>query len=126
ERALRAAIPARHTNRRPFSGRPVPPAVLAELVQAARLEGAVLDLPGYDETRRLLGVTADAETDLLADPGYRAELVRWVGGERDRDGIPGSAAGPRDPRGRTPVRDFLAGGAAGAGGVGGGAPRLVA
>ena len=113
ERDLRAAIPARHTNRRPFSGRPVPPAVLAELVQAARLEGAALDLPGYDETRRLLGVAADAETDLLADPGYRAELVRWVGGERDRDGIPGSAAGPRDPRGRTPVRDFLAGAAAG-------------
>jgi nitroreductase len=111
DRDLLAAIPARHTNRRPFSARPVPPGVLAELVQAAQLEGAVLDLPGHDETLRLLGVVADAETDLLADPGYRAELARWAGGERDQDGVPASATGPRDPRGRTPVRDFLGGAA---------------
>ena len=113
ERDLYAAIPARHTNRRPFSARHVPPGVLAEMEQAAQLEGAVLDLPGHSETHRLLGVVADAETDLLADPGYRAELARWAGGERDQDGIPGSAAGPRDPIGRTPVRDFLGGAAAG-------------
>jgi hypothetical protein len=113
ERDLRAAIPARHTNRRPFSARPVPPGVLAELVQAARLEGALLGLPGHGETCRLLGVVADAETDLLADPGYRAELARWAGGDRDQDGIPAGAAGPRDPSGRTPVRDFLGGSAAG-------------
>jgi nitroreductase len=113
ERDLCTAIPARHTNRRPFSARRVPPGVLAELALAARLEGARLDLPGHDETRRLLGVVADAEFDLLADPGYRAELARWVGGDRDQDGVPGGAAGPRDPRGRTPVRDFLGGAAAG-------------
>jgi hypothetical protein len=113
ERDLRAAIPARHTNRRPFSSRPVPPGVLAELVQAARLEGATLDLPGHSETRRLLGVAADAEADLLADPGYRAELAQWAGGQREADGIPGGAAGPRDPRGRSPVRDFLTGAPAG-------------
>lgn len=112
DRELYAAIPKRHTNRRPFSARPVPPGVLAELVLAARLEGARLDLPGDDETRRLLGVVADAECDLLADPGYRAELARWAGGDRDQDGVPGGAAGPRDPRGRTPVRDFLGGAAA--------------
>jgi nitroreductase len=113
ERDLRAVIPARHTNRRPFGTRPVPAGVLAELAQAARLDGATLDLPGHSETGRLLGVVADAETDLLADPGYRAELARWAGGERDQDGIPGGAAGPRDPRGRTPVRDFLGGAAPG-------------
>ena len=111
ERDLHAAIPARHTNRRPFSARPVPPGILAELVLAAQLEGARLDLPGHDETSRLLGVVADAETDLLADPGYRAELARWAGGDRDQDGVPASAAGPRDPRGHTPVRDFLGGAA---------------
>jgi hypothetical protein len=109
ERNLHAVIPARHTNRRPFSGRPVPPGVLAELVQAARLEGATLGLPGHSETGRLLGVVADAERDLLADPGYRAELAQWAGGERAHEGIPGSGAGPRDPRGRTPVRDFPGG-----------------
>src|SRR6516225_8266783 len=75
ERELHAAIAARHTNRRPFSNRPVPPGVLAELVTAARLEGAVLHLPGQEETHRLLRLVADAERDLLADPGYRAELA---------------------------------------------------
>src|SRR5216683_7101861 len=103
---LQAAIEARHTNRRPFSNRPVPPGVLAELVQAASTEGATLHLPDHAETARLLYLVSDAERDLLADPGYRAELAHWAGGNRDQDGIPGSALGPRDPVGRTPVRDF--------------------
>jgi nitroreductase len=106
DRELHAAISARRTNRRPFSTRPVPPGILAELVAAASIEGAVLHLPGHEETQRLLHLASAAERDLLADPGYRAELARWAGGQRDRDGIPGSAAGPRDPSGRTPVRDF--------------------
>jgi nitroreductase len=103
---LHVATAARHTNRRPFSNRPLPPGVLAELVQAASTEGATLHLPDHEETARLLYLISDAERDLVADPGYRAELARWVGGNRDRDGIPSSALGPRDPAGRTPVRDF--------------------
>ena len=106
DRELYAVIAARHTNRKPFSNRPVPPRVMAELVAAARLEGAVLHLPDHEETRRLLHLVADAERDLLAEPGYRSELARWVGGQRDRDGIPDSALGPRDPGRATPVRDF--------------------
>jgi nitroreductase len=106
---LHAAIAARHTNRRPFSNRPVPSGVLAELVAAARLEGALLQFPGREETRRLLRLAADAERDLLSDPEYRAELAQWAGGERDREGIPASAIGPRDPSGHTPVRDFRTG-----------------
>jgi nitroreductase len=113
DRELYAAIPARHSNRGPYSGRPVPPGVRAELVAAAQFEGATLSLPGQAETHRLLRLIADAECDLIGDPGYRDELARWVGGERDKDGIPGSAAGPRDPRGSTPVRDFLGGHTAG-------------
>jgi nitroreductase len=109
DRELHAAIAARHTNRRPFSSRPVPPGILADLVAAARLEGAVLHLPGQEETQRLLHLVAEVERDQLADPGYRAELAQWAGGERDREGIPSSAIGPRDPSGRTPVRDFRAG-----------------
>ena len=103
---LHAAIAARHTNRQPFSNHAVPPRVLAELVQAARSEGAALHLPDHSETARLLSLISDAERDLLADPGYRAELAHWVGENRDGDGIPGSALGPRDPAGSTPVRDF--------------------
>jgi hypothetical protein len=84
----------------------VPPGVLAELVQAASVEGATLHLPDSAEKARLRYLISDAERDLAADAGYRAELAQWVGGTRDRDGIPSSALGPRDPAGRTPVRDF--------------------
>jgi len=109
DQELHAAIAARRTNRGPYSNRPVPPGVRAELVAAARLEGAALSLPGHEETHRLLRLIADAECDLIGDAAYHEELARWVGGERDKDGIPSSATGPRDPGGSTPVRDFLSG-----------------
>ena len=103
---LHAVIPERHTNRFPFSARPVPLGILAELTEAARLEGAVLHVPGRQEAARLLRLARAAERDLLAQPGYRAELARWAGGDRDRDGIPGMALAPHDPAGAAPVRDF--------------------
>ena len=106
---LRAVIPARHTNRQPFSNRPVPPGVLADLAEAAAVEGAVLRFPDHAESARLLGLVRDAERDLLASPGYREELALWVGGHRRPDGIPSDALGPRDPGGRTPTRDFTPG-----------------
>jgi nitroreductase len=109
ELELHAAIARRHTNRLPFSDRPVPPGVLAELVEAARVEGAILHVLDHDETVRVLGLVRDSERDQLADPDYRAELARWAGGARDQDGIPDSALGPRAFDGPTPVRDFTPG-----------------
>lgn len=109
ERELHAAITRRHTNRGPFSGRLVPPGVLAELTEAADLEGAILHVLDHDETVRVLHVVRDAERDQLADPAYRAELALWAGGARDREGIPDSALGPRSPDGLAPVRDFTPG-----------------
>jgi nitroreductase len=109
ERELHAAIADRHTNRLPFSDRPVPPGVLAELVEAARVEGAILHVLDHDETVRVLRLAQDSERGQLADPGYRAELARWAGGPRDRDGVPDSALGPRASGGPTPVRDFTPG-----------------
>jgi hypothetical protein len=103
---LRAVIVARRTNRSPFSGRAVPPGVLAELAEAAKIEGAVLHFPDREETSRLLALAQDAERDQLADPAYRAELARWAGGERDLEGVPDMVAGPSDPARATPVRDF--------------------
>ena len=103
---LHAVIPARHSNRQPFSNRPIPPGVLADLAHAAAVEGAVLRFPDHAETARLLRLIGDAERDLLASPAYREELSVWVGGGRKPDGIPSSALGPRDPGGRTPTRDF--------------------
>jgi nitroreductase len=106
ERELTAAIPRRHTSRGPFSNRVVPPGIRAELGEAASLEGATVHFLDYGEAVRVLGLAADAERDMLAGPSYRGELARWVGGQRDRDGIPDSALGPRSPEGGEPVRDF--------------------
>jgi nitroreductase len=103
---LYATIAERRTNRSPFSPRPVPPGIRAELAEAAQIEGAVLHFPDRQEASRLLRLAQDAERELLADPAYRAELARWAGGARDREGIPDEAAGPRDPERATPVRDF--------------------
>jgi nitroreductase len=105
---LHAVIPARCTNRSPFSGRPVPPGILAELAEAATREGAMLHFPDSQESVRLLGLARDAERQLLAQRGYRAELARWAGGARDQEGIPDAAVAPHDPTGAAPVRDFAA------------------
>ena len=109
EAELHAAIPRRHTNREPFSGRRVPPGVLAELTEAASIEGAILHILDRDEAARVLELAAQAERTQLADPRYRAELAHWAGGERDREGIPGASLGPRSPESTTPVRDFAPG-----------------
>jgi nitroreductase len=106
ELELLASVAARNTNRQPFSARPVPPGVLAELAEATRREGAILHVPDRQEAARLLKLARDAERVLLADPGYRGELARWAGGARDRDGIPDEVMAPHDPRGKAPVRDF--------------------
>jgi nitroreductase len=109
ERELHAAITRRHTNRGPFSGRPVPPAVAAELADAAQVEGAILHVLDWNETARVLYLVRDAERGWLADPAYRAELARWAGGARDRDGMPDSSLGPRSPGPSAPVREFTPG-----------------
>lgn len=106
ERELHAAIFRRQTNREPFSNQPVPPGVRAELAEAAHLEGATLHVLDQAEAARVLRLAADAERGLLAGPAYRAELARWAGGQRNRDGIPDRALGPRSAVGRSPVREF--------------------
>lgn len=109
ERELQAAIPARRTNREPFSSHPVPPGIRADLAEAAREEGAILHFPGHDEAVRLLHLAADAERAQLADPAYRAELTHWAGGIRDREGVPDRTLGPVSPEGDEPVREFAPG-----------------
>ncbi|WNI14336.1 Acg family FMN-binding oxidoreductase [Actinacidiphila sp. ITFR-21] len=101
------AVWRRHSSRLPFSGRPVPPAVLTELTEAARAEGARLHLPGPAETARILRLTAEAERFAVSDPARRAESRAWVR-EGARDGLPGVVLGPRDAAGHLPVRDFSA------------------
>jgi nitroreductase len=109
ERELFDMIGTRHSSRDPFSDRQVPPSVLAELVEAAALEGATLHILSAVAAARVLALTAEADRAQREQPGYRSELTQWVGGSRHADGIPESAAGPRVADGSLPLRDFSLG-----------------
>ncbi|MFF8910671.1 Acg family FMN-binding oxidoreductase [Streptomyces olivaceoviridis] len=102
------AIARRHTSRMPFTGRPVPDPVVAEMSVAARIEGGRLHLPDIVGTRRLLRLTAVAEARNHASPARIAESRGWItapGSDRPY-GIPVTALGPPDAAGRMPMRDF--------------------
>src|SRR6185503_2463791 len=109
--ALAAAIPHRHTNRRPFADRPVPYGTLEELAGAATAEGAALLAVDPALRSGILSLTRNAENRMRANPRYRAELAAWTtpGGFGRRDGVPRSAFGPRDSHAALPLRDFALG-----------------
>ncbi|HET9896244.1 MAG TPA: nitroreductase family protein [Streptosporangiaceae bacterium] len=106
ERELSGAIPARRSNREPFTDAVVPPAIKAELAAAAKAEAGILRFLDENEAARVRRLASDAERDLRADPAYRAELARWVTAGRQDDGIPNEILGPRSAVGSDPVRDF--------------------
>ncbi|MFF4905217.1 Acg family FMN-binding oxidoreductase [Streptomyces sp. NPDC001260] len=105
---LYGAIARRHTSRLPFTGRPVPDPVLAEMVTAAQAAGARLHVPDIAGTRRLLRLTAMAEARNQARPDRAAETRAWLNAPEARTpyGIPVTALGPPDAAGRMPMRDF--------------------
>lgn len=108
---LYEAIRRRHSSRLPFSAKPLPAPLRAELAEAARREGALLTFPAADERDHLLRVTAEAERRNRADPDRGAESRRWV--HRDGDepadvGLPQAVLGPQDSYERLPMRDFTA------------------
>ncbi|MFD8703433.1 Acg family FMN-binding oxidoreductase [Kitasatospora sp. NPDC059648] len=107
---LYEAIWRRHSIRTPFTGEPVPPAVLDELVAAARTERTALQLPDHAETVRLLHLTAEAERRNTTDDAQRTESRSWIrtAGDAPPYGIPVSALGPQDQAGHLPMRDFAA------------------
>ncbi|MEU9968483.1 Acg family FMN-binding oxidoreductase [Streptomyces malaysiensis] len=107
-RWLYPAVERRHTSRMPFTGRPVPEAVVAEMTAAARVEGARLHVPDFAATRLLLGLTAAAEARNHAGPARTAEARAWITapGTNVPYGIPLTTLGPRDADGRMPMRDF--------------------
>ncbi|MFI7413492.1 Acg family FMN-binding oxidoreductase [Streptomyces sp. NPDC049627] len=108
---LYEAVERRHTSRMPFTGRPVPDAIVTEMISSARAEGAQLDVPDIPATRRLLRLTQAAEARNALDPERAAEVRRWINapGTDAFYGIPLTALGPLDASGRMPVRDFTGG-----------------
>jgi hypothetical protein len=110
-RLLDGAIAARHTNRRPFADRPVPPATITELAAAAAIEGASLLVADSGLRDAVLSLIRTADNRLRADEHYRAELAAWTTppGLGRRDGVPRAAFGPRDQSGALPLRDMALG-----------------
>jgi len=85
------AIHRRHTDRRRFSHRPVPPRLIQDLVVAAARADVVL-VPVQHARERFEAVLVDAADRQRWTPGYPGELQIWTrryGGARD--GIPSSA-----------------------------------
>jgi hypothetical protein len=108
EQDLFAAIPRRYSNRAPFWPNPVPAEIRVRLIEAARAEGAWLDL--------LVGMTAligfseiahSADRVLRRDVLYQTEMVGWTHTDTAADGVPVTAGAPvREPQDLLPQRAF--------------------
>ena len=88
ERALFAAIPQRHTNRRPFNGRPVAPELVAQLQAEAASEGAWLQPVPSDHRHAVVELVGEGDRIEWADKRFRRELAAWLHPERQGDGLP--------------------------------------
>ncbi|WP_327002222.1 nitroreductase family protein [Dactylosporangium sp. NBC_01737] len=105
--ALAAAIPRRHTNRRPFARTVVPASVLEELATAAQAEGAMLRVADPVGRGAILSLVRTAERRLRAQGVYRAELTERTPAAHGRSGgVPPNAFGPWDAMEALPLRDF--------------------
>src|SRR5215207_2901482 len=112
ELALHAAIPRRHSHRRPFLSTDLPSAVLQKLVYAAGAEGGYLRLVQDPPTvRTVAGLVRRADRLQSLNPVHQAELAAWVTTDESRtDGVPLSAGGPRPSAGSVlAMRDFAVG-----------------
>jgi hypothetical protein len=112
--ALDLAIDHRRTNRRAFSGEPVPSKVLTDLEHAARIEGALLFPVVSAEHRQVVTeLSALADHAERSDPAYVNEIAQWTTDDpRRSDGVQaasvpyahdGCLEGQVDP---LPIRSF--------------------
>ncbi|WP_432118798.1 Acg family FMN-binding oxidoreductase [Streptomyces sp. bgisy032] len=104
---LYEALWRRRSSRFPYTDRPLPGHLLAELAEAAHLEGASLVFPGRRETDRVLRATQEGEVRNRADADRAAESRHWSSGPHPASlGMPAAVVGPQDSLERVPVRDF--------------------
>lgn len=93
------AIKQRRTNRQPYLPDPLLADVLEALQEAARSEGAWLEVVTDDARRGALGdLVAEADRAQWADRQFRRELAAWIrpNDSPAADGIPGWAEGMGD------------------------------
>lgn len=79
ELALLAAMPRRHTNRRPFTSVPVPPRVVNDLRRAAKSEHAWLARIVPSQVPLLRSLVRQAYAVQQKNPAIRAEWAAWTG-----------------------------------------------
>ncbi|WP_433719516.1 Acg family FMN-binding oxidoreductase [Actinoplanes sp. CA-051413] len=119
ESDLLAAVGRRHSSRQPFWPDPVPTEARMRLVDAARAEGAWLELLiGMTALSGFAEIAQSTDRVLRRDPAYQERLSGWVRTEAAGDGIPVAAVArvgePQDllpqrtygHRPRAPGRDF--------------------
>jgi nitroreductase len=89
EAELAGAVPRRHTDRHPFDGRPLAPALRAQLARASWRESCrLVVVTDPAQRRRLRELTAEAHRRQQADPAFVAEWERWIGHDaRTEDGL---------------------------------------
>jgi nitroreductase len=111
DRDLAAAIPRRHTNRKPFLPTPVPTPIVSTLQKAARTEQAWLAPINSAQLPILRGLVTAAHGAQRRDPAFVAEWSRWTGRDCSAtDGVPVRASGPLpEPQDEWVLRDFSAG-----------------
>ena len=114
EQRLAEAIPLRYTDRGPYSNRPVPDGLVADIERrAADLDVWTRTVDRADDRRALITGLYDAEQAEAADPRYATELARWTGTDGEV-GVPADAIADRWPSDRVshvPLRDFTGHGA---------------
>jgi hypothetical protein len=114
DRALAAAIAARHTQRAAFADRVVPTALVEQLQAEAGAYGVwVMTVSQTDAELTAVALLSRAEEVEQGDPAYRAEVQRWMRTDPGAtDGIPVEAVPGEDPATRPSnwlIRDFLVG-----------------
>ncbi len=88
-RPLYEAVERRHSSRMPFTGRPVPEAIVTEMITAAHTQGARLEVPDIVRTSRLLRLTQAGEVRTPPTPAARQ---RRTAGSPPQDSTPGTAS----------------------------------
>jgi len=108
ETDLFAAIPRRHSNRRPFWPDPVAAEIRVRLIEAARAESAWLDLlVGMTALSGFAEIAQSADRVLRRNASYQAEMSTWTHADAAADGIPVTVGAPAaEPQDLLPQRTF--------------------
>jgi nitroreductase len=108
EQDLFTAVARRHSNRAPFWPVGVPADLRAALVDAARAEGAWMELLiGMTALSGFAEIAQSADRVLRRDPAYRAELSHWADPDATGAGIPAlAAARAGEPQDLLPQRAY--------------------